>query len=144
MNIIQAIQICNDIENLRHFKKIRRFRPDLKEVERIYHHLPLYQYTSYSIDILNDKSKIEASRREKQLSPDEFVPCNFWTFITGTEGNFKTLPLTFNVEITNNGLLPHAPKGENITCSGVAARIIYNKIRKEFYLAKKQKQLQTR
>lgn len=126
MNIFQAKQICKDIENLHKTKGIRR----------VYHRLPLYQYTKYSIDILNDTSKISASRSEKHLSADKYVPINLWTLITDTAGNYATIPLTFTVEITNKGLLPHAP-AEKCEISGMAARIIYNKMKKEYKLAKK-------
>jgi hypothetical protein len=124
MNILKAIRICKDIESLH--KNGGK--------ERIYHRNCIYWPPRYSIDILGDKSKITATRHEESIS-EETVPFNFWTCLTGNYGYHKTVPLYFDVVINNNGFFTNIPKGDNFTFQGLAARIVYNKMRKEYALA---------
>lgn len=130
MNIFQTIQICNDI------KKLHR----TKGIERIYSNLPLYRSNWYKIKVLNDGTTIESGRTKKHISSDRFVRTNLFTLLFNTAGNYAVEPVTFTVIFNNNGLLPHAPTGENYRIRGLPARVIYNKMRREFKLAKKFKQ----
>jgi len=118
MNIFQALKIRKDITRLYQNKGQRQFIP--------------FNYSNfYQIRIPNDRTIIESNRREKYFSPNEFIPCTFWTNLIGTAGNFATVPLTFTVVFNNNGMLPHAPMEQGLRIHGFAARLIYNKMKKE-------------
>ena len=119
MNIFQAIQICNDIKYLYKHKTAKPF-------------IPLNYNQIYQIRVRDGSTVIESQRREKYLSPTEFVPVTFWTNLFNTAGNHATIPLEFTVVFNNNGLLPHAPMEQDLRIHGLPARLIYNRMRKEF------------
>ena len=120
-----AIQICKDIEALHKRPGIGRF----------YDRFPGYKWQEFTIRVVDDKSEISASRHERQISQTRRVPCNLWTILFDTYGNYKMDPVKYRVTIKNNGIFPHAPIGETRLDSGLAARIIYNKMKKENKLA---------
>lgn len=124
MNVFKAIKMCKDIKSLR--------RNGGKE--RIYHYYNAYFFKEYSIDILGDKSKITSAWHRKSIS-DEKVPFNLWTCLTGTYGNYKTTPVYFDVNIENNGFFKNIPAKKDFKFKGLAARIVYNKMRREYKLA---------
>ena len=127
MNIFQALQICNDIKRL---YKNKRTTPFVS-----------WNYSQwYQIRVHGDGTVIESHRRDKSLSPTEFVPVTFWTNLLNTAGNHATIPLEFTVTFNNNGVLPHAPTEQNLRINGLPARLIYNRMRKE-YLADWHKQI---
>jgi hypothetical protein len=119
MNIFQTIQICNDIKKLYKNKGTTPFIP--------------FNYNQfYQIRTHDGHAIVESQRREKYLSPTEFVPVNFWTNLFNIAGNHATVPLEFTVVFNNNGLLPHAPMEQDLRIHGLPARLIYNRMRKEF------------
>lgn len=118
MNIFKAMQICGDIKRLYQNKGEDDFAS--------------WNYSNwYQIRTPNDGKILESHHREKSLSPSEFVPVNFWTTLIGTEGNHATIPQEFTVTFNNNGMLPHAPMEKDYVIHGIAARLIYNRIKKE-------------
>ena len=119
MNIFQTYQICRDIKKLYKNKSNMPF-------------LPWNWSTIYQIRVPGCGIIIESCRREKYLSPTEFVPDNFWTNLFNTAGNHATVPLEFTVLFNNNGLLPHAPMVRNMRIHGLPARLIYNTMRQEY------------
>ncbi len=122
MNIFKAIQICCDIENLYQNKELNNMIP--------------WNYSNfYQIRIPKNNGAttiIESNRTESHFSATEFVPATFWTNLFGTAGNFATIPTTFTVKFNNDGSLPHATMEPNSMIHGLAARIIYNKMRKAY------------
>ena len=130
-NIFTAHRICKDIESL-HKNGVK---------ERIYSHYDAYFFNEYSIDVLGDESKITATRHKKSIS-DEKIPFNLWTGLIGIDGNYKTLPVRFDVEINNNGFFTSIPMGDKFIFKGLAARIVYKKMCKEYNLAQKHQWIQ--
>ena len=119
MNIFQAIQICTDVKRLYKNKDKNTFVS--------------WNWSDwYQIRVRDAGTIIESHRREKSLSPTEFVPCTFWTNLIGTAGYHATIPLAFTVTFNNNGLLPHAPMEADYMIEGFAARLIYNRMKKEY------------
>lgn len=130
MKIKQALQICKDIEALHKTAGIGRF----------YKAYTGYNWKSFEIQVESDGSTIESSRHDRQISESRHVPYNFWTMvITNTAGDSKMDPVKHYVLINNNGMFPHAPMDKKYFCSGLAARIIYHKMKKEYKLAIKHK-----
>lgn len=130
MKITQALQICKDIVALH----------KTAGIGLVYSFYPGYKVNRFNIRIVSDESTIEFSRYDRALSSSKRVPCNLWTILIKTAGNYKMDPVTYYLAINNNGSLPHAPKG-NYFCSGLAAHIIYHKMKKEYKLAKKHEQM---
>lgn len=118
MNIFQSLQICNDIKQLYREKEQKPF------LSRNYFN------NEYQIRI-PDVTVISANRCEKSISTTEFVPFNWWTRLAGTAGERAIIPLTFTIIFNNNGMIPHAPVGQDYIVHGLAARLIYNRMKKE-------------
>lgn len=138
IKIKQALQICKDIEALH----------KMDDVRRIYHSSYGYKSKNFEVRVANNQneiSEIEVSRYERMVSKSERVPCNFWTVLFDTVGDYKMDPITYCVTIKNNGIFQHAPVGKTWLHSGLhswlAARIIYHKMKKEYRLAKQHKGL---
>lgn len=129
MKIKQAFQICKDIEALHKVNGIGRY----------YSFYQGYRWNEFIIRTEKDNSIIRSSRHEPSIS-NEFVPLNLWTILTGTCYNHKVEPLRYYVTIDNNGMFQSAPTEKNYLCSGLAARIIYSKMKREYKLAKKHQQ----
>lgn len=118
MNIFQAVRIRRDIKKLYRFKEQEPFLS--------------WNYSNFYQIRIPDVIVVEAHRCEKYISPDKFVPFNWWTSLIGTAGNYATIPLTFTITFNNNGMLPHAPMEPNYMIHGLAARLIYNTMKKEY------------
>ena len=129
MNIFQAFQICKDIQHLRY----------QQETTKTYQKLHLCCSTTYTLDILDDNSNIKARRVYENLSAEDLIRIGILAFIRSFGGSdAKTRTLMFTVHINNKGMLPHAPTQPDYSCSGLAARIIYKKMRKECEFARKE------
>lgn len=126
MNIFQAMQIYYDIKRLYSFIYIKHDRVTLFEDDE---HAQNY--------ILKEKDNciIKASHYNKHRSDTEFVPFTKWNCYTKRAGNYKIIPENFTVCINNNGVLPHAPIDKDYTVRGLLAKIIYQKLRKEYKLS---------
>ena len=126
MNIFQAMQICHDTKKL-HIKQ------DAKSTNVVF--FDDSDYVQNYILETNDDCIIIASRYNKRRSHTDFVPFTKWNCYTRRAGNYKMIPENFTVHINNNGVLPHAPKDTDFTVRGLPAKIIYNKLRKEYKLS---------
>ena len=123
MKIIQAIQICRDIEKLYQNKDTNKMTP--------YSWGNLYQI-KMPLKKSHFETIIESHRCDRHYSANEYVPTTFWTNLIGTAGNCATVPTTFTVMFNNNGVLPHAPNEKDLTIEGLPARLIYNKMKREY------------
>ena len=119
ISIFQAIKICRDIEKLYQNKSTN------KMMSRNWGFL-------YGIQMPHFETIIESHRCDRHYSANEYVPTTFWTNLIGTAGNCATVPTTFTVMFNNNGVLPHAPNEKDLTIEGLPARLIYNKMKREY------------
>ena len=126
MNIFQAMQICYDIKQLYSLIYVKNDTVTLFED---------YDYVQDYILKRKNQCIIQASHYNKRRSHTDFVPFTKWNCCIKRAGNYKIIPENFTVCINNNGVLPHAPIDKDYTVRGLPAKIIYQKLRKEYKLS---------